>query len=93
MAKGGVEVNDLDLFIKQNKSKIREVSDKNTTRNKDSIIVLQKDDECRHEKEWDLDEMIQDIKKRNKELRKMVKRMKRNDIKRKVKNLFRKISY
>ncbi|CAK7084329.1 hypothetical protein [Tissierella sp.] len=43
----------LSLFIQKNKGKIREVSDRNITRNKDSIIVLPKDDEWRYEKEWD----------------------------------------
>ena len=43
----------LSLFIQQNKGKIREVSERNITRNKDSVIVLPKNDEWRHEKEWE----------------------------------------
>lgn len=43
----------LSLFIQQNKSKIREISDRNITRNKDSVIVLPENDGWRHEKEWD----------------------------------------
>jgi len=46
-------MNALSVFIQQNKNKIKKVSEKNITKNKEGLIVLSKDDEWRNETEWD----------------------------------------
>lgn len=58
--KGEDNMEALSVFIQQNKSKIREVSEKNITRNKEGLIVLPKDDEWRNENEWD--DFYKDVK-------------------------------
>lgn len=58
--KGEDNMDTLSIFIQQNKSKIREVSEKNIIRNKKGMIVLSKNDEWRNENEWD--DFYKDVK-------------------------------
>lgn len=40
-------------FLQKNRSKIRQIAEANTTKNKDGVTVLAKDDPWRTENEWD----------------------------------------